>query len=62
MEITTLSQLIATLGFPIVTTGALFWYMVTEERELRNVIKNNTDVLIKILEHIKDLDYNGGDL
>ena len=49
-------QMIGTLGFPIVCAGALFWYMVTEERELRKVIENNSQILLRILEHMKGVD------
>ena len=57
MDINAISTLISAVGFPIVTAGALFWYMVTEERKTREVIENNTHVILKILEHIRELDY-----
>ncbi len=47
-------QAVSTVGFPIVMTGALFWYMVTENRETREVIQNNTTMLNRILEHLVD--------
>ena len=47
-------QIIGTVGFPIVAAGALFWYMTTEQRELRNVIDNNSNILLRILEHLKE--------
>lgn len=53
MDVNSVSGLISTLGFPIVVCGALFWYMVKEQRELRKTIDNNTDVMLRILEHIK---------
>lgn len=52
----TVVQLITTLGFPIVTACALFWYIVTDGREMRKVVDNNTSVLLRILEHFKDED------
>lgn len=45
-------QAISTVGFPIVMTAALFWYMVKENRETREVIQNNTTMLNRILEHM----------
>ena len=49
-----LVQIISTLGFPIATAVALFWYMVTEQKELRSVIDNNSNILLRILEHLKE--------
>ncbi len=54
MDVTSVTTLIGSLGFPIFTTVALFWYMVTEQKELRLIIQNNTAVLTRILEHIKE--------
>lgn len=51
-HITEVVQAISTVGFPIVMTGALFWYMVKENRETREVIQNNTTMLNRILEHM----------
>lgn len=51
-NITAIVQAISTVGFPIVMTGALFWYMVKENRETREVIQNNTTMLNRILEHM----------
>ena len=46
-------QIISNLGFPIAVVCALFWYMVKEQRELRTVIDNNSKILLRILEHMK---------
>mgnify|MGYP007037174524 CR=1 FL=1 len=51
-----LIQIISTLGFPIAVSVALFWYMVTEQKELRAVIDNNSNILLRILEHFKQDD------
>lgn len=53
-HITEIVQAISTVGFPIVMTAALFWYMVKENRETREVIQNNTTMLNRILEHLVD--------
>lgn len=50
MELTTLSTAISTVGFPIVTTIALFWYINTTCKELSEAIKNNTLVITRLLE------------
>lgn len=55
MDAPTITNLIGSLGFPIVTAGALFWYMVTEARETRKVIQNNTQVLAQLVEHVKEV-------
>lgn len=48
-----IGKAIGMYGFPIVAAAAMFWYMVTEQRELRKVINENTQMLSKILEHFK---------
>lgn len=45
-------QIISAVGFPIVAAGAMFWYMVTESKDTRKVVENNTLALTKVLEHI----------
>lgn len=47
-----ITQIISSVGFPIVAAGGLFWYMVTENKETRKVVENNTQMLARILEHI----------
>lgn len=60
MDIAQVGQLIGSYGFPIVACGALFWYIVKEQREtrrvldeLKSIIQNNTDTQKLILEFIK---------
>lgn len=53
MDPGTITQIISSVGFPIVAAGGLFWYMVTENKETRKVVENNTQVLLRILEHVK---------
>ena len=60
MDIAQIGQLIGSYGFPIVACGALFWYIVKEQREtrsildeLKSIIQNNTDTQKLILEFIK---------
>ncbi len=60
MDIQVIGQLIASLGFPIVASGALFW-MVNKQEErhtqeidsLRSTISENTQVLNSLKELIQ---------
>ena len=60
MDIQVIGQLIASLGFPIVACGAMFW-MVNKQEErhteevssLRNTIEENTQVLSSLRELIQ---------
>ena len=56
MDIATICQLIGSYGFPIVACGALFWYIVKEEREMRAIVQQNTTVIAQLLEHLKKED------
>lgn len=60
MDIQVIGQLIASLGFPIVACGALFWMVnKNEERHqdemegLRKTIEDNTNVLSSLKELIQ---------
>lgn len=53
MDIASIGQLIGSYGFPIVACGALFWYIVKEEREMRSIVQQNTTVIAQLLEHLK---------
>lgn len=52
MDVNSIVQIISAVGFPIVAAGALFWYVVTDSRDMRKVVENNTLALTKVLEHI----------
>lgn len=58
MDIATITSLIGSLGFPIVVSGALFWYIVKSQREMRDAVDNNTKVMLKLIERM-DGDSNG---
>lgn len=58
MDANTVMQVISTLGFPIATAVALFWYMVKVQKELSSVVTDNTEVLLRILEHMKEDEKN----
>lgn len=53
MDLASIGQLIGSYGFPIVACGALFWYIVKEEREMRAIVQQNTTVIAQLLEHLK---------
>ena len=52
MDIQNLVTIVSSVGFPIVAAGGLFWYIVTDSRDMRKVVENNTLALTKVLEHI----------
>lgn len=63
IDIATVTQLIGSLGFPIVCCIALFWYMVKQNQthkqevdELKDAINNNSIVMQKLLDKL-----NGGE-
>ena len=63
MDVATISQLIGTLGFPIVCCGAMFWLVVRKDTQhaeeiatMKTAIDNNTIALIKLTDKID----NGG--
>ena len=62
MDPQVITQIITTVGFPIVAAGALFWYvnklhgLHREETEaMRKTIESNTSILIELRELIKGL-------
>ena len=52
MDANVILSAISSVGFPIVVSVALFWYMVTEGRANREAINNNTAAMTKLVEHI----------
>lgn len=60
MDIQVIGQLVASLGFPIVACGAMFWMVNKQEerhgeeiRSLRKTIEDNTNVLSSLKELIQ---------
>lgn len=60
MDIQVIGQLIASLGFPIIACGALFWYInkqsdhhKEEILSMRTTIEANTTVLAELKELIQ---------
>ena len=59
MDVTVITQLIGSLGFPIVCCGALFWYMIKEKDahkaemgELRKSVEANTLAINSLCKHL----------
>ena len=63
MDITTITQFISTLGFPIAVCLICFWYINKREEqhkeeisELAKAINNNTIVMQKLVDRLEDVD------
>lgn len=59
MDVGTVTQLVGSLGFPIVSCIALFWYLVQEKdahkeemEELRKSIEANTTAINLLCQHL----------
>ena len=59
MNVTDITQLIGSLGFPVVCCGALFWYMIKEKdahkaemEELRKSVEANTLAINSLCAHL----------
>lgn len=59
MDVTMVTQLIGSLGFPIVCCAALFWYLVKEKdahkeeiEELRKSVEANTNAINSLCQHL----------
>lgn len=59
MDVGTVTQLVGSLGFPIVCCGALFWYLVKEKdahkeeiEELRKSVEANTTAINLLCQHL----------
>lgn len=66
MDIAVIGQFIGSYGFPIVACGALFWYIVKEQKEtrdvlaeLKSIIQNNTETQKMILDFVKEVTRHG---
>ena len=59
MDVTMVTQLVGSLGFPIVSCGAHFWYLVKEKdahkeemEELRKSVEANTTAINSLCQHL----------
>lgn len=58
MDVSTIAQLITTLGFPIVAAAALFWYVNKKDEQHRdemNSLKQSLDKNSSVLDELKGL-------
>lgn len=54
MDITTLTQIISSVGFPIAACFALAWYIYKIQMKTNDIIQKNTDVLNELALLIRD--------
>lgn len=61
MDITTLTQVIANLGFPIAACAAMFWKLNTDDKrhqeeveKLSEAVNNNTLIVQELLMTLKE--------
>lgn len=59
MDIQEITQVISSVGFPIVACGALFWMINTTMRELRDAINALTKSLDSANEYQKEAKHIG---
>lgn len=59
MDVNMVTQLVGSLGFPIVSCGALFWYLVKEKEahkeemeEVRKSVEANTTAINLLRQHL----------
>ena len=61
MDITTISQLIGSLGFPVVACIALFWLCNTTLKANTDAIKENTTTTAQLVQLLTQQLDDGGD-
>lgn len=61
MDITTVSQVISSVGFPIVMCIMLFAQMVKGVNSLKDCINNNTQVLTQLVTKLEMLEMEEND-
>ena len=60
MDITNMSQLISSIGFPIAAYIGLFWYIIKQDTnhkeeisKISDTVDNNTLAIVKLVEHLE---------
>lgn len=61
MDITTISQLVGSLGFPIVCCYFMYKYINTTMKDFTNTMSENTKMLTKLYERLDVLIKKDGD-
>ena len=59
MDPTDITNLIGSMGFPIVACGALFWMINTTMKELTSVIRDLSDSIKEIANEHKEMEKEG---
>lgn len=61
-NIPAIGSLISQYGFPVVVSGALFWYIVNENRatrtiveDMKSIVQANTEATKEMMELVKEL-------
>lgn len=62
MDVTQISQLISTTGFPIFACIAMAYYINSTTKKLTLVIEDNTKIIAQLVERLRMRDDNGTDL
>ena len=62
MDVNTVTQLIGSLGFPIVACVAMFWKMNDQDKKhaeemdkISEALQNNTNAITALTEHMKNM-------
>lgn len=56
MDPNMIAQFISQVGFPIAAFAYMAWDRATSQKELRQSVDNNTQIMTKLLEHIRKED------
>jgi len=60
MDIVKVSQIVSTVGFPIVAFLLMFWYVTTESSENRKILNKLNAALTKLAERLdRAIESNG---
>lgn len=61
MDVNAITQIISSVGFPIVACGGLFWYLTKQDErhkeetdKLKQSIDNNTLIITKLYERLSN--------
>lgn len=59
MDVSTIAQLVGSVGFPICMSIYLIYFMQTELKEMRKSIENNTLTMQKLMDSLNDFNKSG---
>lgn len=59
MDYNAIVTLVGSLGFPIVASIALFWMMNTTMKEFKEIVAENTKVMIELVTTVKTISGRG---